>query len=260
MQDALLAGLVFGYIPPLRDNSILVTLTHPGHKAGCLHPDCQHRVSCPGNRVYKYGANWKLEAPHHKNTKRWQGTAIKLDLPSELGQLLDHHTGWGLNTLTRTAGSKLQPYLFCNSNTGQPLKPQEVSMVWQQAVLEGTGIKFSPQLCRSIFVVGTRDRQLGGMLGSGAAMAMGNSEKVWDSVYDRHFNARQVRDAMAAMPAWRQRMLEQGQQQVPEAESSRAAELRANSMQLLTKVAQAVQAHRRRLATPSSPPTPPGSL
>lgn len=207
INSALLACLCFGYIPPMRDNSILTTLTTP-EQDGCLHQDCQQLAAgCQGNRVFRDTTTgvWQLHAPHHKNTRRWQGVAIKLQLPQEVGVLLDHHLSWGLQTLTRC--TEAPPYLLANPSTGKPLKPQEVSTLWKSTVLEGTGISFGPQLCRSIFVVGTRDMQMADMLGPGAAMAMGNSEDVWDSVYDRHFNTRQVGEALAAMPAWRQQML-----------------------------------------------------
>lgn len=53
-HDALLATMCFGYMPPLRDYSILLSLTRPSHR-GCVHEDCQHRATgCLGNRVYKH--------------------------------------------------------------------------------------------------------------------------------------------------------------------------------------------------------------
>lgn len=39
MHNALLATMCFGYMPPLRHNSILLTLTAPPH-SGCTHQDC----------------------------------------------------------------------------------------------------------------------------------------------------------------------------------------------------------------------------
>jgi hypothetical protein len=53
VHDALMATMSFGYMPPMRDTSVLLTLTKPPHK-GCIHPDCQHKVTgCLGNRVFK---------------------------------------------------------------------------------------------------------------------------------------------------------------------------------------------------------------
>lgn len=99
----------------------------------------------------------------------------------------------------------MAPTLFVNVNTGAPLKPQEVSKVWSKTVLEGTGVHFGPQTARSIFVVGTRDNSL--PVHPGMSMLMGNSQNVWDRVYDRHFNERQANEAMATMPKWREQML-----------------------------------------------------
>lgn len=59
-HDALLSTMCFGHMPPLRDLSILLSLTRPSHK-GCIHPDCQHRASgCLGNRVYKHPITGEL--------------------------------------------------------------------------------------------------------------------------------------------------------------------------------------------------------
>lgn len=100
---------------------------------------------------------------------------------------------------------ELDPTLFVNPTTGKPLKAQEVSALWSRAVLDGSGVHFGPHMCRSIYVVGSRDRGMPEL--PGAAMIMGNSQSVWDTSYDRHFNKRQAAEAMAAMPAWRDRML-----------------------------------------------------
>lgn len=204
VHNALLATMCFGYMPPIRDNSLLLTITHPPF-VGCTHQDCQHRhTGCTGNRVFKHNGAWVLEAPHHKTSRSWQGKAIKVKLPSEVAELLQHHIDWGKAILT-SMHEQVAPTLFVNTSTGAPLKPQEVAKVWSNTVLQGTGIKFGPQMCRSIFVVGTRDRGL--PESPGLAMVMGNSQAVWDSVYDRHFNTRQVQEAMDGMPAWRERML-----------------------------------------------------
>lgn len=54
VHDVLFVAFTFGYIPPLRATSVLLTLTMPPH-VGCVHPDCQHKASgCLGNRVYRH--------------------------------------------------------------------------------------------------------------------------------------------------------------------------------------------------------------
>lgn len=208
VHNALLATMCFGYMPPLRNNSVLLNLTGPPH-LGCIHPDCQHKASgCLGNRVHRHPSTgtWWLEIPHHKNTKAWNGVSLKFELPTEVAELLDHHITWAHSTLTGLT-EQFAPNLFVNTTTGLPLKDQEVSQVWSKTVLEGSGVHFGPQLCRSIFVSGTRDAGLPNP--SGMAMIMGNSQAVWDSVYDRHFNTREAQAALQLMPAWRQQMLAQ---------------------------------------------------
>lgn len=145
-----------------------------------------------------------MEAPHHKNTRNWQGKAIKFELPLEIVELLQNHLEWGYNALT-LCSDRVEPTLFVNTNTGAPLKPQEVSKVWSKTVLEGSGVHFGPQVARSIFVVGSRDNNM--PMHPGMAMLMGNSDNVWDKVYDRHFNERQAQEALATMPKWRETML-----------------------------------------------------
>lgn len=208
VHNALLAAMCFGYMPPLRHNSVLLTLTGPPH-LGCIHPDCQHKQSgCNGNRVHRHPTHgkWWIDVPHHKNTKAWNGVALKFELPIEVAELLDHHITWAHSSLTGLT-ELFSPQLFVNPNTGLPLKDQEVSQLWSKTVLEGSGVHFGPQVCRSIFVSGTRDAGLPSP--SGMAMVMGNSQAVWDSVYDRHFNTREAQAALDLMPAWRQSMLKE---------------------------------------------------
>lgn len=211
VHNALLATMCFGYLPPLRDTSILLTITAPPHH-GCIHQDCQHMASgCLGNRVFRHTTTgkWHLEVPHHKNSRAWQGAAIRVQLPPEVEELLQHHLTWGHRCLTIIA-EDVQPTMFVNISTGAPLKDQEVSKVWSKTVLEGTGVHFGPQRCRSIFVTGTRDQGL--PTPNGMAMLMGNSQAVWDSVYDKHFNTREAGVAMASMPSWRLKMLQEAQE------------------------------------------------
>ena len=267
VHDALLAVCCFGYMPPMRDNSVLLTLIMPQYVGRCIHKDCQHRANgCLGNRVYLEEATgetavgwgwgqggcatagardwqayacaagmpravrhitpnlphalpqtlprphpplvspppdaWCMHVPHHKNTRKWNGQPIKVQLPDEVAQLLRHHVDWGHTLLTRVTKT---PNVFVNVSTGAPMKPQEMSEVWSQTVLEGTGVHFGPHTCRSIHVVGTKD--LGLQMHPGHAMVMGSSfETIWERIYDKKFNDRQVEAAMAEMPQWREAM------------------------------------------------------
>jgi hypothetical protein len=148
---------------------------------------------------------WMLDIPHHKNTKRWSGVAINLSLPKEVADLMEHHIVWGHNALTMCVEDPA-PTLFVNKATGNALKAQEAPKLWKTTVLKGTGVDFAPHMCRSIFVVGTKD--MGMPIKSGMAMVMGSSQKtVWESIYDKHFNKREVGEAMEHMPSWRKTML-----------------------------------------------------
>ena len=62
-------------------------------------------------------------------------------------------------------------------------------------------------MLRSIFVVGTKDHNL--PMHQGMSMLMGSSSgTIWGGIYNKHFNMREVKDAMKLMPVWRKRMLE----------------------------------------------------
>lgn len=214
VHNALLATMCFGYMPPLRHNSVLMTITAPPH-FGCVHSDCQHKqAGCLGNRIFRHPTTgkWWLDVPHHKNSKAWNGTAIKFQLPVEVAELMEHHLTWAHRSLTGHL-DVVAPTIFVNTTTGLPMKDQEVSKVWSKTVLDGTGLHFGPQMCRSIFVSGARD--MGASNSDGMAMIMGNGQEVWDRIYDRHFNTREAHAALAQMPGLRQQMLEQAKTQVP---------------------------------------------
>ena len=123
VHNALLAAMCFGYMPPLRHNSVLLTITAPPHH-GCIHPDCQHKhAGCLGNRVYRHSSTglWWLDVPHHKNTRAWNGVAIKFQLPLEVAELLEHHLTWAHRSLTGMV-EDVAPTLFVNTTTGMPIR------------------------------------------------------------------------------------------------------------------------------------------
>ena len=232
VNDSLLSCMCFGYMPPLRATTLL-SITLPSRAVQpCQHADCQAHMrasGCQGNRVYKdpSTALWHMDLPHHKNSRRWSGAGINVPVPLDLVGLLEFHVkvGHGALSMIEADDGRAVRALFLNvRKCDQALGESDMAKVFTRTVLQGTGVRFGPQMCRSIFVVGTRDMQhqqgVGeGALGDGAAMVMGNSQQVWDSVYDRHFNTRQAREAMDAMPMWRQQMLaaasHQQQQQQP---------------------------------------------
>jgi hypothetical protein len=206
VQDALLGAMFFGYFPPSRP-SCVAQLTGPHHKGPCVHPDCQHKQLCKGNKVFKgLDGEWHLVFSHHKNSRKWGGVEISFQVPSELGPLLDHHTSTGLATLTRAMQNEVEPspFLFVNPATGQPLRVEDMAQTWAGIVLEGSGCQFGPQRCRSIFVTSMRT-SLTGLHPEMAAYMMGNSMREWDKTYDLNFASNQQMAVMGRMSEWRAR-------------------------------------------------------
>jgi len=242
VHDALFACMCFGYMPPLRSSTLIsLTFSPPGGVAQpCMHPDCQQQLQaagCLGNRVHQNPTNgkWMLDVVHHKNSSRWGGNCgIRVELPVDLGELLQYHTSRGqpllLEQVTDVPGMAAQSSLFLNTSQARPLLMQEASTLFSTVVLEGSGCHFGPQTCRSIYVVGSRDLAHSmpsstsssaapcaactqpSFIGPGAAMVMGNKLDVWNSVYDRHFPQRQASEAMRDMEGWRRGMLQQASQ------------------------------------------------
>jgi aerobic-type carbon monoxide dehydrogenase small subunit (CoxS/CutS family) len=52
VHDVLFCTMCFGYMPPIRETSILTSLQRPSFE-GCAHPSCQHKATCKGNRVFQ---------------------------------------------------------------------------------------------------------------------------------------------------------------------------------------------------------------
>lgn len=127
---------------------------------------------------------------------------------------MTHHLQWGHRQLTRCVEGDVAPSLFVNKSTGLPLKPQEVGKLWSDTVLEGSGVHFSPHMCRSIFVCGTKDLNM--PMKEGMSMVMGSSHAtICGAIYDKHFNNRQAQEAMDAMPLWRATMLKEARNTPP---------------------------------------------
>ena len=69
VHDALLATFQFGYMPPLRQ-ATLITLQHPRHVNKCYDEACT-RPGCKGNRLEALpDGSYLFTIPHHKNLQR----------------------------------------------------------------------------------------------------------------------------------------------------------------------------------------------
>jgi hypothetical protein len=65
VQDGLLAAFTFGYLPPIRPDSVLSTLRGPWDKGNpCRHEACQHPSKCPGNIVYQQEQRSQVSLHH----------------------------------------------------------------------------------------------------------------------------------------------------------------------------------------------------
>ena len=90
LHDVTLACMIFGYLPPMRPQSIC-SLLHPNYKGPCLFPGCQTPTRCHGNMIMilnKEPLHMQLLLTHHKNQQSWEQAPIYFETPTELAQLL----------------------------------------------------------------------------------------------------------------------------------------------------------------------------
>lgn len=210
LHDAVLACIVFGYLPPLR-LSCIRSLRHFLYKGACIEPCCSI-PGCRGNRVClvsKQPLRMALALPHHKNEKAWGHVGIDLVLPDELAQLLykfltqphqklrDYHNFAEANC----------PFVFM-SKTGKGFDNATFSTYWTNWLLANGGNRMPPSFCRQVFVAERRDdARVVGPSDQGAALIMGNSVAQWDKWYDMQFEGRLGQNAVDAMASWRQALL-----------------------------------------------------
>ena len=217
MHDAALVCCMFGYMPPIR-LSCLRTLLCPEYLGGCPHPDCT-RPECKGNRLVVLNASpavVEMHLPHHKNEGKWDGAAIDFRVPPEVAEVLLSYLSAGhallSSKLNMPNGANL-PYVFM-SNKGKPFCSCSLSTYWQALLSAAGGAKhLPPSRLRHIFVDERRSIDSApGPADRGAAMIMGNSEAMWDRIYDTRFHEREAQHAIDNMASWRQHLL---QSQVP---------------------------------------------
>ena len=244
IMECLLCCFFYGFVPPMRP-SILITLLLPGTQ-GCNWPSCQHKDRCKGNRlewVYPEGATTsnpnnplvqvRLVAPHHKTRPNGKEQPIDFLLPKELLVLAKFHLLKGLRIIQQHLSYGDDEHTFPSTvflwhSTGKVVQPQQVSQLWRRRVLP-PGFKFGPQVGRAAFCTLVRDDAeasglpVAGLDEDGAAVVMGNSITMWDTVYDRDFRQRRAQVVVDQMASWRQAVLARagnaagGQQAAPPA-------------------------------------------
>lgn len=215
LHNAIFACFCVGHLPPLRA-SVIMSLTVPRYTGGCLRSDCCEPGKCKGNRLYwgepAHDANLRelwCDIPHHKVSRAWGGQHITFRLPAELTELLTIYLEWAHTSLTLgVCDNDLSPTVFVNTTTGQPLKPQEVSQLFQRVVLKGTDCRFGVQMLRSIFVVDRRtDGTTPGPDEEAAAAVMGHNVAMWDMCYDKGGKARLAQQGVNGMDSYRTELL-----------------------------------------------------
>ena len=209
-HDVTLAMTLFGYLPPLRV-SCVGALTVPGGDS-CEDADCSD-AACRGNRLTRgAGGALGIHLAHHK-TEGLSGRPLVLaslheELGAQLAQYLQHCRP--VLALPHSPGN-----VFLSA-TGRALSPAAFSVYWQSRVLPQLGLghlRFPPRTLRHIWV----DERLGALEQAGragpsdedAALCMGNSVRTWHSRYHLDRDRAKLRRCVAAMPAWRERQLQQ---------------------------------------------------
>jgi hypothetical protein len=221
---------LYGFVPPLRP-SVVLSLQVPTYTGPCRWPGCQDS-SCKGNRLewLPLGASsssptvvqqqqLRLVAPHHKNSTRSRAEAICYTVPEEVSCLLRFtlQVGRGVVCGSSQQQQQQQPWVFCQPG-GKQMHPSQLDNTWFSTVLP-PGITMPPQRARSGF--GTLYRSSAGAGGqqqlqhqAAMAAAMGNSVRVWDTVYDRLVGQRQVQAGIDSLREWRQQVLASSQHHV----------------------------------------------
>ena len=213
MHDAALVCCMFGYMPPIR-LSCLRTLLCPGYQGGCPHPDCS-RPECKGNRLVVVStrpAGVELHLPHHKNEGKWDGMSITFRVPPEVAEVLLSYLGAGhalLDSRLNMPRGVALPFVFM-TNKGRPFDSSSFNHYWQTLLLDAGGARnLPPSRLRHIFVDERRSVNCApGPADRGAAMIMGNSEAMWDRIYDTRFHEREAQHAIDNMGRWRHHLLQ----------------------------------------------------
>lgn len=126
------------------------SITGPWYSGPCPHPSCSDPPNCPGNRLFFADARQNVLHLHlqHLKTSRWASfVPVSIDLPQRLNTLCTALMGVVRDGLMTTFPD--HPYVFFNPQTGQPLKPQEVSQHFRSAFPESLRAKIpSPRECR----------------------------------------------------------------------------------------------------------------
>ena len=218
VHDACLAMTLFGWLPPLR-LSCVAGLTLDG--AGCAARDCSV-PGCLGNRLQLPVSGGQslcsMHLPHHKTEHRTGNAIVVERLPADLSWMLEKYVRFCRPTLV----SKVKPArsVFL-SVTGLSLSPSALSTYFKAVILPALGLSalhFPPVLLRHIFVCQRLDEvdtaaAAVGPVHDDAALAMGNSVRMWQRAYHLNRDSTGVSRSVNAMPGWRASMLAQAAQQ-----------------------------------------------
>lgn len=214
------------FIPPMRP-SVVITLQHPAYTGDCLHPKCQHKSRCKGDRL-----EWalppptpgspsstikklRLVAPHHKTRPDAKEKLIAFFLPAEMQEMMRVHLTTGISVISQRFSydteNGLPPTVFITASTGKQMSPQQVSQVFQRTVVP-SGYRISPRVARACFSTLVRDDAMQNGFGvlydeDGAAAVMGNSIEVWNSFYDRKYAERRAQEAVDSLARFRQSLV-----------------------------------------------------
>ena len=228
LHDAVLACMLFGYLPPVR-LSCIRTMTHPKYHGPCLHPDCNNEA-CRGNRLIvrsRSPLQLCMDLPHHKNVSSWGYKAINITVPSGLAELLYKYIGLPHQVLTQHLPEAC-PFVFVNRG-GQGFEDSQLCTYWSAWLTAQGGSAMPPSKLRQVFVGERRSNaRVAGPTDAGAARVMGHSPDQWTKWYDVHFHNRETQNAVDAMSAWRQELMQHDPTQ-PGTSASHAAAMSAPS-------------------------------
>ena len=211
LQDALLANLLFGYLPPQRLECVK-TMTLPGVEQACQESVCGLGPECKGNRLERTERGYRLVFPHHKNLRTWKKPIIVDPLPAELADLFTMYFEFALPRLHQHLPKAQQHGRVFFTRTG--LVHRDSMATFWHAVMHRLGlpvsVKMSPQTMRHIFVgERTGPDAKAGPSDAAASQLMGNSVRAWERYYNlANFDGKTAQEAIEQMQPWRAAMLQ----------------------------------------------------
>lgn len=128
------------------------SITHPDYTKGCIHPSCPNPETCAGNRLYYLDESKTSLHLHltHLKTSRWASfTPVSFTLPPELTLIYKAYIDIARGILLRVWDDPI--YLFFDDQTGNPLRPQQMSTKFRETFPEHLQKYIpSPRGCRCV--------------------------------------------------------------------------------------------------------------